>query len=190
MWIPGQYIGIWRKHKLRLYYTNYFMLIWALPLFIVSCVVADEIEFYDKINMPPSVDALHPENDIINFGNNGTTRDFTITIWDPDVEDASLYDGRIWVIEQLNSSHKVVDDSSCDSKTILTPADEQYDGGVLVTFVCSATFQVNTEEKTDVIVRIEVSDRGYLSGGQLPDNANTASRNWTWQLSPEDQNGF
>ncbi|MBN2344267.1 MAG: hypothetical protein JXX29_11890 [Deltaproteobacteria bacterium] len=167
-------------------------LVFMLLLEIPACVVSDEIEFTDKLNMPPRLESVSPPVDTVNTAMINSSKTFTIVLWDPDEEDATLYggayDGYVKVIEQLNSSQTRTLSFRCERIDYSDPDLSRYEGGVMVTLTCTARFELNASDMTSVIVQAEISDRGFLDQDELelPDGANPFRVNWTFEMFPED----
>lgn len=164
----------------------FFSLLCAVVIGATSCVVSDEIEFHERINMPPLLVSTEPsENYISTIEVRNERMEFTVTVWDPDKDDGALYEGYVWVIEQSNPDP---DNSVCGSPEYTEPDPKQFKGGVMVTLTCSPDFYFGATEVTSVIVQIEVSDRGFITPDQVPDGANRLQEKWTVEVFPNSFN--
>ncbi|MBN2714574.1 MAG: hypothetical protein JXX14_01890 [Deltaproteobacteria bacterium] len=151
---------------------------------VTACVVTDEIEFYDKVNMPPQRDSIVPTNDKIDTITNNSEKKYTVYLWDPDEYDGSDYRGKINVIAQTNAGPvKLWADGPCESPDPSEPDPDKYDGGIMVRIDCNAVFQMrNAPEKTTVIIQVTISDRQFSISSA--DEAKTLQVTWTGELYP------
>ena len=160
------------------------VLLFCVALVTASCVVADEIDFQDKVNYPPQFVSSEPANDVINYTQDGVLTEFNVSIWDPDKDDFTLYDGRISLIEQLSSSVQIVDTFSCN-EPVLGESDV-YEGGALISVTCTLTMRATDAAAQNLIVLVELSDRGYGAGNVTPEDARTIQVMWTYEMLPPD----
>ena len=163
----------------------------SVALLVSSCVVTDEIEFYDKINMPPRLESAVPATDTLHVVEDSMEQDFVVTVWDPDENDAESYEGVITVIEESNGIQtRKTSDDSC-TRSVDVPDSKKYEGGILVTFECTGDFSLNSAPvETTVIVEVDVSDRGFLGGvrDEVVDGANSLRVTWAFESRPATAN--
>ena len=184
MWTRGPSIAIWKRpDPLRCPIG----LLCAVVLVFTSCVVTDEIEFQDKINMPPQLVWTEPVTDVLHMVDDDTRQSFTVQVWDPDKKDADSYEGMITIIEESNMVlPKKTSDGSCIATVETSPDSSEYDGGILVTFDCSVDFSLNaTPVETTLIVEVDVSDRGFLGlPDEVAEGANHLRVTWVFESRP------
>ncbi len=145
-----------------------------------ACVVSDEIEFSLRRNQPPQFVSADPPVEGVNYAENNTLTEFVVTVWDPDDDDFSRYEGRITLIEQLSSSVQLKDTFSC-SEPVRGDA-SSFDGGVVVTVNCAITMRAVSDDASNLIVMMELSDRGYDAGDETPDGARTLQVMWVYEI--------
>ena len=184
MLIPERYIATWKKPDILLIRLGFLIAAWM----VTACVVTDEIEFYDKINMPAQLVSTDPPRDIIGAAVNGSNETFSVTLWEPDEKDETSYRGVIRVIEELNSGQVGSPQrASCDSVTPSQPDPKKYDSGIMVTITCTAEYEFeNAPDQTTVIVEIVVNDREFEVSSE--DDARQLTITWTRELYPENDN--
>ena len=182
MWIRGLSTAIWKRPDIVLARICCVLIMWT----VTACVVTDEIEFSDKINMPPQLHSIDPPNDRIETITNYSEKEFTVTLWDPDAEDGDLYLGKVTIIEQRNTGPYILWQSDCPNPTsVLDPA--IYEGGVMVTVKCNAPFQLpNAAEQTTILVQVDISDRNFEE--IYEDEAKELQVTWTLELYPQNEN--
>jgi hypothetical protein len=149
-------------------------------ILLTGCMVTDEIEFKDKVNYPPSIIDVQPPSGQINYAVKGSTVTFTVTLFDHDKDDFDYYDGRIVILETLNSSYIKKDIFSC--KEPQPAGGEDFSDGITVIMTCQATLRTTLDTQNTLQIEVEISDRGYDSGNSLPEDANTVKVLWTYEL--------
>jgi hypothetical protein len=183
MWTREPSIAIWKRPEPLRYRIG----LLCLALLVSSCVVTDEIEFQDKINMPPQLVWTEPVTDVLHMVDDDTRQTFTVQVWDPDEKDANSYEGMITIIEESNAVQpRKTSDRSCIVNVDTPPDPSEYDGGILVTFDCSVDFSLNaTPVETTLIVEVDVSDRGFLGfPDEVARGANHIRVTWVFESRP------
>jgi len=184
MLTPEPYIATWKRPDTVFKPFGFFLVMWI----VTACVVTDEIEFYDKVNMPAHLDSVDPSDDIIDFVANNTSETFTISLWDPDDKDIGAYRARIRVVEQQNTGGTASPWENCNDDPLESiPDPKMYDGGVMVTLKCKILYQLeNAPEETTVVVQMIVDDREFEVSSE--DEARELQVNWTRQVYPQNTN--
>lgn len=144
----------------------------ALLLFAAApaCVVIDEVEFEDKLNLQPEIIALDPPADRIATVCQGQPWSFVATVRDPDITDpadiplkakfeVSLapYTGKEWVWGRLCEPIEPLEDDDATAERGLPLlircdvdlSDELY-GGLII-------------EDFSLVAKLEISDLGYTA---------------------------
>ena len=161
-----------------------------LALAAAGCIVTDEIEFFDDVNNPPEVIGVQPANAAV-IPVCREIQEFTVTLWEPDVEDAppqTEAEIRVWIGADAASEGQVAGD--CTVAAAAPAADSPYDGGVLLTVVCTMEILTNSSFSVpdgDILVtRVLVSDRPFVHGVP-PETARTAEVFWTLVVLPTEE---
>jgi len=156
-----------------------------LALAAAGCVVTDEIEFTDDVNNPPEVIGADPPNAAV-FPVCREDLEFNVSLWEPDVEDAppeTEAEIRVWIDADAASEGQVAGD--CTVAAAAPAADSPYDGGVLLTVVCTMEILTNSSFSVpdgDILVtRVLVSDRPFVHGVP-PETARTAEVFWSLEV--------
>jgi hypothetical protein len=149
-------------------------------LFINGCVVTDEIDFDEKINYSPQLVEATPAPDKINYSKANVTQKFTVIVQDPDKQDFKYYDGRISLVETLNSSIINVETFSCNEPEVLD--EEKNTEYIKLSITCQLSLRPSSDNIDLLQVKVNISDRGYLAGNTLPSDARTLEVIWTYEL--------
>jgi len=164
----------------------------ALCLIIVAgaagCIVTDELGFEDLVNNPPEVVSITPTNSMVEWVCKDVY-DYTVTVWDPDEDDAASYDGKIYLSPNPDDATITSELGQCGT-TPITESEEdhlEYETGVLVSVNCSLNLKYlgGVDENDIMLARIIISDRRFVKQ-TIPDDARTAEVFWTLRLSPDE----
>ncbi|MCK9523602.1 MAG: hypothetical protein M0R76_11275 [Proteobacteria bacterium] len=149
-----------------------------------GCLVTDDIAFELATNHPGRLVSQYPPSDTLGTALPGETKEFTVTIWDPDDRDVGNFDSRITLVEHLNSAVTVRNTISCQPP--VTEEATAFHKGVLITFRCAIAMRVLYPSTETLLVEVELSDRLYLPGNELPKDANALRVQWTFDLLPSE----
>jgi hypothetical protein len=154
-----------------------------LALAAAGCIVTDKIDFRDDVNYPPQVTGVSPDNSVVQTVCRPATPDFTVSLWDPDEEDAppqTEAEIRVWLDDNGASAGQVA--GACTVSATTPAADSPYEGGVLLTVTCTLEILAEPYSIPDILpVRVLVSDRPFVHGA-APETARTASVLWAIEV--------
>jgi hypothetical protein len=152
----------------------------TLLFFLNGCIVTDEIKFKDRENSPPELISYTPANDIIRYAEINSIQTFNLTIYDKDEDDLNLFDGRIFLIENINSSTSLKSTTWCEKPKKIDS--DKYDEGVLVSMKCQVRLRVSDSTIHSVLIQIAFSDKGYMAGDLPAKEANSLLITWSFEL--------
>ena len=157
-----------------------------LPVLAAACIVTDDIQFEDAVNHPPEVIDVTPANDQITPVC-PETQELTVTVWEPDAEDAAFYGAQIFARWTRGATGGWEYDDSCDPPVELDdPGDGDHAGGARVRLTCELPLEFINIDESDptMLVLVRVADLGFFQG-QVRDGARTAEVLWVLEVQPE-----
>jgi len=151
----------------------------------------DKIDFDDEINHPPQVVELDPPNDAMVIVKNASNNSFRVTIWEPDIENATSYEAVIWWWENMyNNSTWINNQGTCKVSEASGEKDslEQFKGtGILLYVDCNLDLSPFPEPVDDqlTIAKISISDHA-IKGNTLREGAGSIEVSWIlWQTGQQ-----
>lgn len=178
-----------KKYRVAVWPTLFALSLVFLGIVPLGCLVTDQIDFEDAINLPLEVVESFPEERILTVCDNQKLV-FWAVLWDPDIDDPS---------ESASSAHlslvadtSISADGTCNPPStpiIYSERGQEKETGTLFYLSCTARL---TEFNKDSLVeaKMTISDRGFLSRSIGNDPVPRQEANVTilsWTLKVEDR---
>jgi hypothetical protein len=146
-----------------------------------ACVVTDKIEFKDAVNVPVEVKSHSPPNDETLSVSLRHEFEFSVTVWDPDVDDLENPDMRGKLV--INSEFV----AGQLSKRCPGPSYQESDSEEHL-FKIDCPYNLPPQDSLmgrDLTVELIVSDRGFDQNQDPREGARVTSVTWTIRVEEE-----
>ncbi|MCP4602214.1 MAG: hypothetical protein GY847_17140 [Proteobacteria bacterium] len=188
MSILGRYFAISRKPEVGFHLLIATLFSVVCGLIHVNCIVTDTIDTEDEVNQPfEIIEVVRPITAIVpacRFSN----IEFVVNVWDPDVKDpnSSQMKAKLYLAsipsspeDDFDKGFQKVPNPCITNPTPVEIDNERYQTGAITTITCDVELEDhNVYEGGWYPIKLRMSDMGYITESEVPDNARVAEVTW------------